>query len=57
MGYSYYPLVSVVIPAYNRKVMLKKAIGSVLLQDYENIEIIVSDDASTDGTNLMMGVL
>lgn len=54
MSPSYYPLVSVVIPTYNRKIMLKKAIDSVLLQDYENIEVIVSDNASGDGTNFMM---
>lgn len=54
MSPSYYPLVSVVIPTYNRKIMLKKAIDSVLIQDYENIEVIVSDNASTDGTNFMM---
>lgn len=44
------PLVSIVIPTFNRADMLKKAIESALLQDYENIEIIVSDNASTDHT-------
>ncbi|SFB92079.1 Glycosyl transferase family 2 [Brevinema andersonii] len=46
--------ISVVIPTYNRKIMLKKAIDSVLAQEYGNIEIIVSDNASTDGTDVMM---
>ena len=44
------PLVSVLIPTYNRKELLKRAINSVLNQTYKNIEIYVSDNASTDGT-------
>ncbi|MEI0489869.1 glycosyltransferase family 2 protein [Brachyspira pulli] len=48
------PLISVIIPTYNRKNMLKEALDSVLKQDYENIEIIVSDNASTDGTDILM---
>ena len=48
------PLVSVIIPTYNRKDMLKIAIDSVLKQDYKNIELIVSDNASTDDTNILM---
>ncbi|MFD3157169.1 glycosyltransferase [Haloimpatiens sp. FM7330] len=48
------PKVSVLIPAYNKKKFLKEAIESVLKQDYENLEIIISDDCSTDGTDQMM---
>lgn len=44
------PLVSVVIPTYNRKEKLIRLIESVSKSDYTNIEIIVVDDASTDGT-------
>ena len=45
-----YPLVSVIIPTYNRKLIAEAAIKSVVMQDYNNIEIIVVDDGSTDGT-------
>lgn len=48
------PLISVLIPTYNRKELLKRAIESVRLQDYKNIEIYVSDNASTDGTSEIM---
>jgi glycosyltransferase involved in cell wall biosynthesis len=44
------PLVTIGIPAYNREVLLKRAIESTLSQDYGNIEVIVSDNASTDNT-------
>ncbi|MDH3974408.1 MAG: glycosyltransferase [Deltaproteobacteria bacterium] len=42
--------ISIVIPTYNRAAYLKEAIESALAQDYENLEIIVSDNASTDET-------
>ena len=44
------PLVSVVIPTYNRCDMALKCIQSVLDGDYQNIEIILVDNASTDNT-------
>lgn len=48
------PLVSVAIITYNQKFYLKECIESILSQDYCNIEIIVADDASTDGTVTML---
>jgi glycosyltransferase involved in cell wall biosynthesis len=44
------PLVTIGIPAYNRALLLKRSIESALNQDYTNIEVIVSDNASTDDT-------
>ena len=44
-------LVSVIITTHNRKELLCRAIDSVLNQTYKNIELIVIDDASSDGTN------
>ncbi len=43
-------MISVVIPTYNRKEKLPECIESVLRQSYREIEVLVVDDASTDGT-------
>jgi glycosyltransferase involved in cell wall biosynthesis len=45
-----YPKVSIMIPTYNRAHFLAEAIESALMQDYPNLEVIVSDNASTDNT-------
>ncbi len=42
--------VSIIIPTFNRAVYLKRALESALAQDYPDKEIIVADNASTDGT-------
>lgn len=44
------PLVSICIPAYNRSQKLEKAINTLLSSTYRNLEIIISDNASTDET-------
>lgn len=44
------PLVSVCIPTYNGEEFLSEALASLENQTYQNIEVIISDDNSTDGT-------
>ena len=44
-------MISVIIPTFNRKKLLKQAIDSILAQKKSKIEIIIVDDASDDGTN------
>lgn len=45
------PFLSILIATYNRKDLLQKAVLSVQNQSFENLEIIISDDGSNDGTN------
>jgi len=44
------PLVTIGIPTYNRVESLRRAVASALAQDYRNLEIVISDNTSTDGT-------
>ena len=44
------PLISVCIPARNEENNIRYCVESVLVQDYPNLEVVVLDDRSTDGT-------
>lgn len=44
------PLISVVVPSYNHAKFIKEAIQSILNQTYQNFELIIIDDCSTDGS-------
>ena len=50
-----FPLVSVIIPTYNRGWIVKEAIDSVLDQDFSDYELIVVDDGSDDNTREILG--
>lgn len=51
------PLVTVLIPTYDRAPLLREAIDSVRAQTYRHWELIVVDDGSTDGTPALLAVL
>ncbi len=53
-GLSERPLVTVVMPSYNAKRFIGAAIESVIAQSYKNLEIILVDDGSTDGTTAVV---
>ena len=44
------PRVSVIVPTFDRSVLVRRAIDSVLAQDEPSVEIVVIDDGSTDDT-------
>lgn len=48
--------VSIIIPTYNQSKLVKRAVKSALSQTYSNIEVIVSDDNSTDDTENALNI-
>lgn len=51
------PKVSVLIPSYNQEHVIEQTVMSSLTQDYDDLEVVVSDDASTDGTPQILNEL
>ncbi len=49
----YMPSVSVIVPAYNAEKSLEKTIGDIIAQTYQDYEIIIVDDGSTDQTPII----
>jgi glycosyltransferase involved in cell wall biosynthesis len=47
------PLVTIGLPTYNGAAYLARSLDSLLAQDYPNFELVISDNASTDGTELI----
>lgn len=47
------PFVSIVLPVYNEELFIRETIEGILAQDYENLEILISDNCSTDTTALL----
>ncbi|WP_431158317.1 glycosyltransferase family 2 protein [Winogradskyella poriferorum] len=48
------PLISIIIPTYNREKLLIETLDSILLQTYENWECIIIDDGSTDNSETII---
>jgi len=53
-AYREQPIVSVIIPTFNREGLLMRAVKSALSQTLTDIEVIVVDDGSTDGTGMLL---
>jgi glycosyltransferase involved in cell wall biosynthesis len=51
------PAVSVAIPTFNRRDTLRRAVDSALAQTFEDLEVVVSDNGSTDGTAELLAEL
>ena len=51
------PLISIILPSYNKKNILMKSIRSIQNQSFKNIEIIIVNDCSTDQSNVLLNDL
>ena len=51
------PHVTVVVPCFNRELTIEAAISSVLTQDYPDFDVVVVDDASSDGTVVRLSAI
>jgi glycosyltransferase involved in cell wall biosynthesis len=49
-----HPLISCIVPVFNGERYLREAIDSILAQSYSRLEVIVTDDGSTDGTPMVI---
>ena len=51
---SSHPLVSIMIPTYNRPELFEKTLQSVLAQSYDNIEVLVNDNSTNEDTSFLI---
>ena len=52
-----FPLVSILMPAYNCENYIKEAVECILNQTFKNWELLIADDASTDKTKILINSL
>ena len=50
LNYNYEPSISIMIPAHNEENVIRKTVENILLLDYDDFEVFVIDDRSTDNT-------
>ena len=48
------PLVSIIIPSYNHKLYIRDCIESIVNQSFKNYELIIIDDGSSDGSEMLL---